>query len=138
MQVKTQGELVTVRGHQLAARRREQILTLEPASIGREHEYALVDHIENVGVTIMRGAQHRRAALLLAREGDLARTGDHRRAVEHAPDRACFAQSARGWRVECNGRMRSGRARDLSAAVATCYRQPTIDHDPILFGRELE
>src|SRR5262245_66377318 len=95
MQVETQRELVTVRGHELAARRREQILTLEPASISCEHEYALVDHIENVGVTIMRGAQHRGAALLLARDGDLARTGDHGRAVEHAPDRACFDKSAR-------------------------------------------
>src|SRR5262249_60995368 len=96
----------------------EEMVGVGGGSMGREHEYALVDHIENVGVTIMRGAQHRAAALLLAREGDLARTGDHRRAVEHAPDRACSDKSARGWVVKCTGGIRSAWARGLSPPVA--------------------
>src|SRR5436309_15993013 len=119
MQVETHCELVTVRGHQLALRRGEQVLALEPASVGREHEYALVDHIENVGVTVMRGAQDRGGALLLARGGYMARTRDHGRAVEHAPDGTCSAKSARLGVVGVNGGVRGRGERGLARAFVT-------------------
>src|SRR5258708_19159869 len=38
MQVETHRELVTVRGDQLAVRRRERVLALEPASVGRDRK----------------------------------------------------------------------------------------------------
>jgi len=52
------------------------------------------DHIEGVGIAVVRRAQHDAVGLLLARDVDLARAADHRRAVEHALDRARFDEAA--------------------------------------------
>ena len=40
----------------------EQVLAVEPLAVGRQHQRALVDDAETLGVAVMRGAQHGRAA----------------------------------------------------------------------------
>ena len=53
-----------------------------------------MDDIEDVGVSVMGCAQQGDAPLLLALNGDLARPGNHGRAIQHAPDGTSLDKAA--------------------------------------------
>jgi hypothetical protein len=53
-----------------------------------------VHDIEDVGVAVMGSAQHDAVLQLLARDGDIARPGEHGSAVEHAPDGTSLDEAA--------------------------------------------
>ena len=78
-------ELVAPGRKCLALRGHERILAVEPLAVGRQHDDALVDDVEIIGVAVVRRAQHGAARLLLARDRDVARSADDRHAVQHAP-----------------------------------------------------
>ena len=76
------------RRHRRRPWRREHVLAVERVAVGRQHQRALVDHVEVVGIAVMRRAQRDGAALLLALDRDVVRAADDRRAGEQAPDAA--------------------------------------------------
>src|SRR5262249_24146515 len=65
MQVEAHGELIAIGRNEFSACWRKQIFAVEPAPVGRKHEQALVDDVENLAVTVMRNAQDGAIPLLL-------------------------------------------------------------------------
>src|SRR5262249_17274576 len=94
MQVEAHGELIAIGRNEFSACWRKRIFAVEPAPVGRKHEQALVDDVENLAVTVMRNAQDGAIPLLLTRDRDLAGAGYHWRAVQHPPDGTSFNEAA--------------------------------------------
>ena len=86
--MKTYRKLVLTRGDRFSVRWREQVFAVEPASVAGQPQHALVHDVENVGIAVVGGAQLDLIGSFFARDADLARPVDHRRAAQHALERA--------------------------------------------------